>query len=907
MTEIPTDTTGSGDGPEGPGPGGRIEPIELQTSMQRAYIDYAMAVIVGRALPDVRDGLKPVHRRVLYAMYDGGYRPDRGFSKCSRVVGDVMGQYHPHGDTAIYDTLVRLAQPWVMRAPLIQGQGNFGSPGNDSAAAMRYTECRMAPLALEMVRDITEDTVDFQPNYDGRSQEPTVLPARYPNLLVNGSAGIAVGMATNIPPHNLREVAEGAQWALEHPDATREELQDALIERIKGPDFPNGALIVGRQGIEQAYRTGRGSVTQRAVIEIDEDSRGRTCLSITELPYMVNPDNLALKIAELADSGKVQGISDVRDDSSGRTGQRLVVVLKRDAVARVVLNNLLKHTELQTNFSANMLALVDGVPRTLTVDQFISNWVTHQIEVIQRRTRFRLGEAERRAHILRGLVKALDMLDEVITLIRNSPSADDARTGLMDLLDVDDIQATAILDMQLRQLAALQRQRIIDDLAALELLIADLNDILANVSRQRQIVSEELGAIVEKYGDDRRTQIIAADGDLSMEDLIPDEELVVTITRGGYAKRTRADQYRTQKRGGKGVRGATLRGDDVVEHFIATSNHHWLLFFTTAGRVYRTKAYNLPEASRDAKGGHVAGLLSFQPDENIAQVLAIRDYEQAPYLVLATRRGLVKKTRLGDYNSPRQAGVIAINFREDDDELIGAELVNAEDHILLVSRKGQAIRFQADDSQLRPMGRATSGVMGMKFRDGDSLLSMSVIRAAQVAAQDAAEDAAENAGESVEEITEAPSSPYFGMHPQYVFTITDGGFAKRTRITQYRVQSRGGIGIKAMSLANEQRGRIVGAFIVEEGDEIMSITSGGQVVRSPINADFRETGRSTMGVKFVTPKGGDSVAVVARSVEKAVEDAVDDEVEDALDGATEVSADEAPDATIDDGSAPEED
>jgi DNA gyrase subunit A len=907
MTEIPTDTTGSADGPEGPGPGGRIEPIELQTSMQRAYIDYAMAVIVGRALPDVRDGLKPVHRRVLYAMYDGGYRPDRGFSKCSRVVGDVMGQYHPHGDTAIYDTLVRLAQPWVMRAPLIQGQGNFGSPGNDSAAAMRYTECRMAPLALEMVRDITEDTVDFQPNYDGRSQEPTVLPARYPNLLVNGSAGIAVGMATNIPPHNLREVAEGAQWALEHPDATREELQDALIERIKGPDFPNGALIVGRQGIEQAYRTGRGSVTQRAVIEIDEDSRGRTCLSITELPYMVNPDNLALKIAELADSGKVQGISDVRDDSSGRTGQRLVVVLKRDAVARVVLNNLLKHTELQTNFSANMLALVDGVPRTLTVDQFISNWVTHQIEVIQRRTRFRLGEAERRAHILRGLVKALDMLDEVITLIRNSPSADDARTGLMDLLDVDDIQATAILDMQLRQLAALQRQRIIDDLAALELLIADLNDILANVSRQRQIVSEELGAIVEKYGDDRRTQIIAADGDLSMEDLIPDEELVVTITRGGYAKRTRADQYRTQKRGGKGVRGATLRGDDVVEHFIATSNHHWLLFFTTAGRVYRTKAYNLPEASRDAKGGHVAGLLSFQPDENIAQVLAIRDYEQAPYLVLATRRGLVKKTRLGDYNSPRQAGVIAINFREDDDELIGAELVNAEDHILLVSRKGQAIRFQADDSQLRPMGRATSGVMGMKFRDGDSLLSMSVIRAAQVAAQDAAEDAAENAGESVEEITEAPSSPYFGMHPQYVFTITDGGFAKRTRITQYRVQSRGGIGIKAMSLANEQRGRIVGAFIVEEGDEIMSITSGGQVVRSPINADFRETGRSTMGVKFVTPKGGDSVAVVARSVEKAVEDAVDDEVEDALDGATEVSADEAPDATIDDGSAPEED
>jgi DNA gyrase subunit A len=900
VTETPTDG-GTTPPPEGPGPGGRIEPVELQTSMQRAYIDYAMAVIVGRALPDVRDGLKPVHRRVLYAMFDGGYRPDRGFSKCSRVVGDVMGQYHPHGDTAIYDTLVRLAQPWVMRAPLIHGQGNFGSPGNDSAAAMRYTECRMAPLAMEMVRDINEGTVDFQPNYDGRSQEPVVLPARFPNLLVNGSAGIAVGMATNIPPHNLREVAEGARWALEHPDATREELQDALIERVKGPDFPNGALIVGRQGIEQAYRTGRGSVTQRAVIEVDEDAKGRTCLVITELPYMVNPDNLALKIAELADSGKVQGISDVRDDTSDRTGQRLVIVLKRDAVARVVLNNLLKHTELQTNFSANMLALVDGVPRTLTIDQFISNWVTHQIDVIRRRTEYRLSEAEKRAHVLRGLVKALDMLDEVIALIRRSPDVAEAREGLIGLLDIDEVQATAILDMQLRQLAALQRQKIIDDLAEIEERIADLQDILANVTRQRQIVADELGEIVEKYGEDRRTQIIAADGDLSMEDLIPDEDLVVSITRGGYAKRTRADQYRTQKRGGKGVRGATLRGDDVVEHFIATTNHHWLLFFTTAGRVYRTKAYNLPEASRDAKGGHVAGLLSFQPDENIAQVLAIRDYEQAPYLVLATRDGLVKKTRLGDYNSPRQAGVIAINFRSEDDELIGAELVNPEDHILLVSRKGQSVRFRADDAQLRPMGRATGGVTGMKFRGGDSLLSMSVIRAAQVEA----EEAAEASGESVEEVAEARGK-WFGLHPQYVFTITDGGFAKRTPIPEYRVQSRGGLGIKAMKLANEDRGELVGAFIVEDGDEILSITSGGQVVRSPIDTNFRSTGRSTMGVKFVTPKKGDSVAVVARSVEAHDEEESDLEegsVEAGVEGdEVEESSDEGTDATID-GSA----
>src|SRR4051812_14323587 len=883
MTDTPTTQ---------PPTGGRIDEVELRTSMERAYIDYAMAVIVGRALPDVRDGLKPVHRRVLYAMYDGGYRPDRGFSKCSRVVGDVMGQYHPHGDTAIYDTLVRLGQPWVMRAPLIHGQGNFGSPGNDSAAAMRYTECRMAPLALEMVRDIQEETVDFQPNYDGRPQEPVVLPARYPNLLVNGSAGIAVGMATNIPPHNLREVADGARWALEHPDATREELQDALVERIKGPDFPNGALIIGREGIEQAYRTGRGSVTQRAVIEIDEDSKGRTCLSITELPYMVNPDNLALKIAELADTGKVQGIADVRDDSSGRTGQRLVVVLRRDAVARVVLNNLLKHTELQTNFSANMLALVDGVPRTLTIDQFISNWITHQVDVIQRRTRFRLAEAERLAHVQRGYVKALDALDEVIALIRRSPEVDDARQGLIELLEIDEIQAQAILDMQLRRLAALERQKIIDRLAELEVTIADLEDILASEPRQRQIVGDELSEIVEKYGNDRRSQIIAADGDLSMEDLIPDEDLVVSITRGGYAKRTRADQYRSQKRGGKGVRGATLRGDDVVQHFIATTNHHWLLFFTTAGRVYRTKAYNLPEASRDAKGGHVAGLLSFQPDEDIAQVLAIRDYEQAPYLVLATRNGLVKKTRLGDYNSPRQAGVIAINFREDDDELIGAELVSPDDDILLISRKGSAIRFKAGDDQLRPMGRATSGVTGMKFRGDDSVLSMSVIRADQVEAE--AHDA---------------------VKPQYVFTMTDGGFAKRSRITDYRQQSRGGLGIKTMSLTNEERGGLVGAFIVVDGDEILSITQGGQVVRSPINQDFRATGRSTMGVKFVTPKGGDAVAVVTRSVEspeEVLEEATGAVTPPGESGAdvsgaeSEESPDVAPDATIEGGAASDE-
>jgi DNA gyrase subunit A len=846
---VTDDTTITPDMPSG----GRVEPVELQTEMQRSYIDYAMAVIVGRALPDVRDGLKPVHRRVLYAMYDGGYRPDRGFSKCSRVVGDVMGQYHPHGDTAIYDTLVRLSQPWVMRAPLVSGQGNFGSPGNDRPAAMRYTECKLAPLAMEMVRDIEQDTVDFRPNYDGRSEEPVLLPARFPNLLVNGSAGIAVGMATNIPPHNLREVAAGVQWALEHPDATRPELLEALLERVKGPDFPLGALIVGTSGIEQAYRTGRGSVTMRAIVDIEEDSRNRTCLVVTQLPYLVNPDNLALKIAELADSGRVQGIADVRDDSSSRTGQRLVIVLKRDAIPRVVLNNLYKHTQLQENFSCNMLALVDDVPRTLTLDQFVSNWIAHQIDVIQRRTRYRLRKAEEEAHIQRALVKALDRLDDVIALIRASQTTEEARDGLMDLLDIDEVQARAILDMQLRKLAAMERQAIIDRLAELEVLIADLQDILADETRQRTIVSEELAAIVDKYGDERRTQIIPADGDMSMEDLVPDDDVVVTITRGGYAKRTKADLYRVQKRGGKGVRGAALKGDDVVEHFFSTTNHHWLLFFTTAGRVYRTKAYHLPEAARDAKGSHVAGLLSFQPDEQIAQVLAIRDYDQAPYLVLATRRGYVKKTRLTDYNSPRQAGVIAINFRDDEDELIGAELVTADDDLLLVSRKGQSVRFHADDEQLRPMGRATSGVTGMKFRSGDELLSMSVVRAGQ------------NGG--------GESTPYF------VFTATDGGWAKRTAVSEYRVQGRGGLGIKAMKLA-DARGSLVGAMVVVEGDEVLSVKASGQVTRSAAS-DVPAKGRDTMGVKFVTVDDSDSVVAIARNAEREVDDEL---LEDAVNG-----------------------
>jgi DNA gyrase subunit A len=820
----------------------RVEAVGLETEMQRSYLDYAMSVIVSRALPDVRDGLKPVHRRVLYAMYDGGYRPERGFYKCARVVGDVMGTYHPHGDSSIYDALVRLAQTWSMRMPLVDSNGNFGSPGNDPAAAMRYTECKMAPLSMEMVRDIDEETVDFQDNYDGRNQEPTVLPARFPNLLINGSAGIAVGMATNIPPHNLREVAEGAQWCLANPEASNEELLDALVERIKGPDFPTGALVVGRKGIEDAYRTGRGSITMRAVVEVEE-IQGRQCLVVTELPYQVNPDNLAQKIADLVKDGRVAGIADVRDETSSRTGQRLVVVLKRDAVAKVVLNNLYKHTDLQTNFGANMLALVDGVPRTLSLDQFIRLWVTHQVEVVVRRTRFRLRKAEERAHILRGLLKALDAIDEVIALIRGSDTVETARTGLMGLLQIDEIQANAILEMQLRRLAALERQKIVQEHDELQAKINEYNRILASPERQRQIISEELQAIVDKFGDDRRSQLVPFDGDMSMEDLIAEEDIVVTITRGGYVKRTKTEDYRSQKRGGKGVRGTKLKQDDIVDHFFVTTTHQWLLFFTNKGRVYRAKAYELPDAGRDARGQHVANLLAFQPDERIAQILAIKDYEAAPYLVLATKSGLVKKTALKDYDSPRSGGVIAINLREATgtgagtetggdgaDELIGAELVSAEDDLLLVSRKAQCIRFTATDDALRPMGRATSGVKGMSFREGDELLSMNVVR---------------------------PGT--------FVFTATDGGYAKRTRVDEYRVQGRGGLGIKAAKIV-EDRGSLVGALVVEENDEILAITLSGGVIRTRVNG-VRETGRDTMGVQLINLAKRDAVVGIARNAE----------------------------------------
>ncbi|NQU37451.1 MAG: DNA gyrase subunit A [Actinobacteria bacterium] len=828
--------------------------------MQRSYLDYAMSVIVGRALPAVADGLKPVHRRVLYAMYDGGYRPDRGYFKCTRIIGDVLGNYHPHGDSSVYDALVRLVQPWSMRYPLVDGQGNFGSPGNDPAAAHRYTECRLSPLAMEMVRDIDEGTVDFVANYDGRNQEPVLLPARFPNLLANGSSGIAVGMATNIPPHNLRELNDGIQWSLANPEAPREELLEELINRIPAPDFPTGALIVGRRGIEDAYRTGRGSITMRAVIDIEEDNRGRTCLVITELPYQVNPDNLALKIAELTDGGKITGIADLRDDSSDRTGQRLVVILKRDAQPRVVLNQLYKHTQLQDNFSANMLALVDGVPRTLALDGFVTHWITHQLEVIQRRTRFRLRKAEERAHILIALLKALDALDEVIALIRRSPTVDQARTGLLELLSIDEIQATAILDMQLRRLAALERQKIIDEYDELMRLIEDYKDILASPSRQRTIVADELEEIARKYGDERRSTIVLFDELSNDEDLIPVRDVVVTITSGGYAKRTLTDAYRAQRRGGRGVRGAQLKADDVVDHLFVTSTHDWVLFFTNFGRVYRTKAYQLPELARDARGQHVANLLAFQPGEDIAEVMILNNYEQAEGLVLATRGGMVKKTKLADYDTNRTGGIIAINLREDD-ELISARLVSAEDELMLVSRKGMSTRFKSDDSTLRSMGRSTSGVIGMRFREGDSLLTMDVIR---------------------------PNA--------CLVTVTDGGYAKRTALEEWATKGRGILGVRAMRLV-EERGSLVGALVCEETDELFAVANDGVVIRTRV-AEVRATGRDTMGVSLMGLSGDRSLVAVARAAEMDDEDedgavAVEDEGE-----VTVVADNESPDEAV---------
>ncbi len=822
----------------GDGTGDRIDPVDLGQEMQNSYIDYAMSVIVGRALPEVRDGLKPVHRRLLYASFDAGFRPERGYVKSARPVSETMGNYHPHGDSSIYDALVRLAQPWSMRYPLIDGQGNFGSRGNDGAAAMRYTEARLTPLAMEMLRDITEETVDFVPNYDGKTEEPTVLPSRVPNLLINGSGGIAVGMATNIPPHNLREVADAVFWALENPEADEESTLEACMAVVKGPDFPTAALIVGSQGIKDAYMTGRGSIRMRSVVDIEEN-KGTTQLVITELPFQVNPDNLIGSIAEQVNDGKLKGISKIDDESSDRAGMRIVITLRRDAVAKVVLNNLYKHSQLQTNFGANMLSIVDGVPRTLRLDQMIRYYVAHQIDVIIRRTRYRLRKAEERAHILRGLVKALDALDEVIALIRASANTDAARSGLMSLLDIDEIQADAILAMQLRRLSALERQKIIDELAEIEREIADLKDILERPERQRAIVRDELKEVVDKYGDDRRTQIIGAEGDVTDEDLIAREDVVVTITETGYAKRTKTDLYRSQKRGGKGVQGAGLKQDDIVAHFFVSSTHDWLLFFTTKGRVYRAKAYELPEANRTARGQHVANLLAFQPEERIAQVIRISGYDHAPYLVLATRNGLVKKSRLDAFDSNRSGGLAAINLRGDD-ELVGAQLCSGDDDLLLVSKKGQSIRFTADDEALRPMGRQTSGVQGMRFNDDDELLSLNVVQ-----------------------------------DDTFLLVATSGGYAKRTEISEYTAQGRGGKGVLTIQY-DPKRGELVGAIIVDLDSEVYAITSSGGVIRT-LAKQVRKAGRQTKGVRLMNLSDGDNLLAIARNADEPEEGAAEQE------------------------------
>jgi DNA gyrase subunit A len=701
---------------------------------------------------------------------------------------------------------------------------------------MRYTEARLAPLAMEMMRDIDEDTVNFSPNYDGRSQEPDVLPSRFPNLLVNGSAGIAVGMATNIPPHNLREIGEAVIYSLEHPDMPAPDLLNHLLTIVKGPDFPTKALIVGRGGIEDAYRTGRGSVTMRAVVNVEEINK-RTCLVVTELPYQVNPDNLALKIAELVKDGKIKGIADVRDEGNERLGQRLVIVLQSSAIPKVILNNLYKQTQLQDTFGANMLALVDGVPRTLRLDEFIKYYIEHQVEVIVRRTKFRLVEKEKRAHILKGYLKALDALDAVIALIRASKTPEEARTGLMKLLDVDEIQANAILDMQLRRIAALERQKINDEYDGLMADIIELNSILASEAKQREIIKTELTDLVAKYGDERRTQLVASEGDFSAEDLIPDNDVVVTITRGGYSKRTTADLYKSQRRGGRGVKGAALKQDDVVDHFFVASTHDWLLFFTNQGRVYRAKVHELPDAGRDARGQHVANLMAFKPDEQIAQVLSFKDYSAAPFLVLATKGGLVKKTPLAEYDSPRTGGLIAISLKPGD-EVVSASLVRNGDELLLVSKKAMSLRFTTDDESLRPMGRSTSGVIGMKFRDGDELLTMARV------------DSQSSQG-------------------AFVFTATDGGYGKKTPIDEYRLQGRGGIGIKAAKIDEDSRGTLVSALVLEDADEILAITSAGTVMRTPA-AEVRQTGRDSMGVRLVNLDEGATLLSVTRNSEDVI-------------------------------------
>lgn len=801
---------------------GSIEPIEIQEEMERSFLDYAMSVITARALPDARDGLKPVQRRILYGMYDQGMRPDRQHRKSANAVGHVMAVYHPHGDQAIYDALARMAQDFSLRYPLVDGHGNFGSPDPaDRPAAQRYTEARLAPLAMELLGEIDEDTVDFVETYDGQHREPRVLPARFPNLLVNGGGGIAVGMATNIPPHNLREVIDATVHLVEHPDATVED----LMRFVQGPDFPTGATILGRAGIVEAYRTGRGSIRMRAVAEIDEHGRGGQRIVVTEVPYQTSVEVIGQKIAELVNDRKIEGIRDVRNESAGDS-TRLVVELKRDANAQVVLNQLYKHTPMQTNFAAHMLALVDGVPRLLSLDQALRVYVAHQVEVVTRRSEYRLQRKRDRAHIVEGLLRALDRIDAIIELIRGSESADAARAALVaEPFGFTEVQANHILDMQLRRLAALERQRLHDEFEELRADIAQLEAILADEQKLRGVIKDELLAIREKYGDDRRTTITTDPGDLAALDLIEDEELVVVLSRQGYVKTVPVDQFRTQGRGGKGVRGGRLRGEDYVEHLLATTAHSYLLFFSNRGRVYRLRAHEIPMKDRTARGTALVNLVALQPDEHIEAVIDTRTYEDGAYLFFATRKGMVKKTRMSEYDSSLRTGLIAINLHEGD-ELVRVIQTSGSDDVFMVSRQGQTIRFS--ESEVRPMGRATAGVRGMKLRSEDD-----GVVSADVAHDDAV-----------------------------LLFVSSSGHGKRTPVSAFNRQGRGGQGVRGMRVT-EARGQVVAAFTVQPGDEILVFSSAGNIVRTGVD-EISEQGRDATGVRVARVDDGDSVVAVAR-------------------------------------------
>jgi len=808
---------------------GRIEPRELEQEMRSSYLDYAMSVIVGRALPDVRDGLKPVHRRVLYSMHENGLQPNRPYKKCANVVGSVMGNYHPHGDSAIYDTLVRMAQSFSLRYPLVDGQGNFGSIDDDSAAAMRYTECRLARIATEMLRDIDADTVDFAPNYDESRREPLTLPSRFPNLLVNGSAGIAVGMATNMPPHRLSEVVDAIVQLIDRPESNVED----LMKHVKGPDLPTGAYIIGRAGIRDAYRTGRGRIVMRARAHIEELRGGKSAIIVTELPYGVKKggeNGVITKIADLVQDKVLTEISDLQDHSD-RTGMRIQIELKRDAVPHVALNKLFKHTQLQTTFGYNAVALVAGVPRTLSLLELVHEYLAYQRGIVTRRSKYELRKAEERAHVLQGYLIALDNLDEVIALIRGSADVDTARAELIERFELSEIQAQAILDLRLARLTGLARKEIEEEFADLRERIAELRAILGDPSRIDALIREELLELKEIFGrgDDRRTEIAVAEEELELEDLIAEEDMVIAITRSGYVKRLPVTTYREQRRGGIGVMGMELKDEDYIEHLFVASTHDYLLFFTSVGKVYRLKVHELPLGSRQSKGRAIVNLLPFRQDETIRAVIATRDFKDAEYLVAVTKKGLVKKTRFEEYNTPLKAdGIIAIKLR-DGDELVAVLHSSGDDDILIVSRKGQAIRFH--EKLARPMGRATSGVTGMRLRKGDEVI------AADIARNDAD-----------------------------LLVVTENGFGKRTRIDQYPVKGRGGLGVKTVQLT-EARGQLAGSLVVREGDQVMLMSTGGTVIRIPADG-IKQSGRATQGVIVVRLREGENVSTLARVVEQ---------------------------------------